>query len=187
METRRFRNHYSSVFEKISTVLLSLIIIIIFNLGEDTTMEETGEVVKGLISSIYLLVGIGIFLLLVGIVIGIMSWSWSKTWIVLEENSISVEKNTLTFSKNTLGIKDISNVNLEQNLFEMIIGTSKVKINTNSLSTASTTDLKIILKKKEAEELKNYLNQRINQLNQNENTTVDKTENEQNTENNKCD
>lgn len=166
METKRFRNHYSSVFEKISTFLVTFFLIIILNLGEDFTIEDTGDVVEGLIDSIYLIIGIGIFLLIIGVIIGILSWSWSKTWIVLEENAISVEKNTFTFTKNTLGIKDISNVNLEQNIFEMIIGTSKVKINTNSLSTASTTDIKIILKKKDAEVLKNYLNQKINELNQ---------------------
>lgn len=167
METKRFRNHYSSVFEKIVTFFCTFFFLFVLNVFTESDIEVTEDEVEVIeISAIHILIGVGIFILIVGTIVGILSWIWSKTWIVLEKNAISVEKNTLRFTKNTLGIKDISNVNIEQNLFEMVIGTSKVKINTNSFSTASTTDIKIILKKKDAEALKNYLNQRINQLNQ---------------------
>ena len=47
--------------------------------------------------------------------------------------------------------KNISNINTEQNLFEMIMGTCKIKIDTSSLSTADQTDVKIVLKKADAE------------------------------------
>lgn len=167
METKRIRNHYSSVFEKIATFFCTFFFLFVVNIFTEADVEVTEDEVEVIeITAIHILIGIGVFLLIIGAIVGILSWIWSKTWIVIEENAISVEKNTFTFKKNTLGIKDISNVNLEQNIFEMIVGTSKIKINTNSFSTASTTDIKIILKKKEAEALKNYLNQRINQLNQ---------------------
>ena len=69
--------------------------------------------------------------------------------------SIVIEQNTLNRKKNTIGIKNISNVNTEQNLFEMLLGTYKVKLDTNSLSTADKTDVKIVLKKAQAEWFKN--------------------------------
>lgn len=48
----------------------------------------------------------------------------------------------------------ISNVNTEQNLLERLLGTCKVKLDTNSMSTADQTDVKIVLKKADAEQLK---------------------------------
>lgn len=47
----------------------------------------------------------------------------------------------------------------------MLIGTCNLKLNTNSLSTANSTDIKLILKKKQGEELKQFLNHRIEELN----------------------
>lgn len=44
----------------------------------------------------------------------------------------------------------ISNINLEQNLFEMIMGTYTLKIDTSSLTTADNTDLEFVLKKEQA-------------------------------------
>ena len=40
----------------------------------------------------------------------------------------------------------------------MIIGTCNLKLDTNSLSTADSTDIKLILKKQQGEELRNYIN-----------------------------
>lgn len=163
MEKQRFRNHFSSIFEKMAGFLGIIIILFISETG-----DLIGEIATMKISVIPVLIGIGIFVLVVGAIFGWQFWVWSKTWIVLEENSISIEKNTFTLHKNTLGIKNISNVNVEQNLFEMILGTSKIKINTNSFSTANATDVKIILKKNEAEQLKQVLIERMEILNGNE-------------------
>ena len=43
----------------------------------------------------------------------------------------------------------------------MIIGTCNLKLDTNSLSTADSTDIKLILKKQQGEELRNYINRRV--------------------------
>ena len=63
--------------------------------------------------------------------------------------------------KNTIGIRNISNINLEQNLFEMLLGTCKVKLDTNSRSTADSTDVKIVLKKADAEWFKQEITQKM--------------------------
>lgn len=169
MEKQRFRNHFSSIFEKMAGLLGLIVILFISEI-----VESIGEIATMKISIIPVLIGIGIFLLVTGLIFGWQFWVWSKTWIVLEENSISIEKNTFTSHKNTLGIKNISNVNVEQNIFEMIIGTSKIKINTNSFSTANATDVKIILKKNDAERLKQVLIERMEILNGNE-ITIEKS------------
>ena len=162
MNEKRFRNHFSSIFERMAGFIGVIIIIFV-----SESVELIGEITTMKIPIHYLLIGIGLFILIIGLFFALQYWVWSKTWIVLEENSISIEKNTFTFHKNTLGIMHISNVNVEQNLFEMIFGTSKVKINTNSLSTANATDVRFIIKKEEAEKLKQVLIERMEILNGN--------------------
>ena len=49
---------------------------------------------------------------------------------------------------------EIANINIEQNIFERIISTCKVKIDTDSRSTADETDIEIVLKKDIANEMK---------------------------------
>lgn len=68
-----------------------------------------------------------------------------------------IEKKTLNQKKNSIHIGNISNVNMEQNLFERLIGTSKLKIDTNTFSTANSTDVKIILRTPQAQEFEQYL------------------------------
>ena len=77
---------------------------------------------------------------------------WARTYITIEENSHCDDRNGQSQQKrkNTIGIRNISNINLKQNLIEMLFGTCKVKLDTNSRSTADSTDVKIVLKKSDA-------------------------------------
>lgn len=147
MQNRRFRNHISIIIEQTGGVLLALLIIFI-----PQFLQNIGEVVEAgreLVSGRGLLINIGMILALLA-VIGIQVLIWAKTYISIEENAVIIEKNTFNKRKNTIGIRNISNINTEQNLLEMLLGTCKVKLDTNSRSTADSTDVKIVLKKADA-------------------------------------
>lgn len=145
----KFRNHISIILENsirtIGTVLL------IFGLNFISDIGETGIQ----FSDILLL--IGVIVVAIGLVVGVHAIIWARTYISIEENMLIVEKNTLNKKRNTINLKTVSNVNLEQNILEMILGTSKVKLDTNSLSTADQTDVKIVLKKAEAEKFRSIV------------------------------
>ncbi|MBQ8804509.1 MAG: PH domain-containing protein [Tyzzerella sp.] len=139
----RFRNHISVIFE--NTIRSIGVIVFIFIGNFITSMDEMEDMGE---HTTYLV------LVLVGFLAVLLIWQifvWAKTYISIQENTLIVERNTLNKKRNTIGLKNISNVNLEQNLLEMILGTCKVKLDTNSLSTADQTDVNIILKKKDAE------------------------------------
>ncbi|MBS7007992.1 PH domain-containing protein [Anaerostipes sp.] len=149
----RFRNHISIVAERMGSVLIFVFLAFMSGLSQNikTLLEKDirldGKIAEALLP---ILAVLAVFLLIV-------IWQvvvWSKTYISIVENTIVIEKNTLNRRKNTIGIKNISNVNTEQNLFEMILGTCKVKLDTDSLSTADKTDVKIVLKKAEAEKFR---------------------------------
>jgi len=158
-ENRRFRNHFSIVLERLGAGFFAFLMIFLYEGAE--LLGEIGMLLKNLENAgdelfTILLAALGVFVLF-AIVVGLQIFRWAKTWISIQEQAIIIEVNTLKRKRNTIGIKNISNINLEQNLFEMVIGTCKVKMDTNSMSTADSTDVKIILKKKQAEEFKTLI------------------------------
>lgn len=149
----KFRNHISIIVERIGSFFVVLFVMLITEISQSRKedLEEAGAVVMK--SGITWLAAGGLAALLLVIIL----WQlvvWSKTYISIQENTIVIERNTMNQKKNVIGIKNISNINTEQNLFERLMGTCKVKLDTNSLSTADKTDVKIVLKKADAEKFR---------------------------------
>lgn len=167
MEIKKFRNHFSYVIEQLGGSFV-ICLFLLWQLVPDLIGDTENDIVKSAkgmgILPVYTAVVL-IFLLIFGLIVAFYVRRWYKTWITISGETLTVERNTIRSVKNTVGIKNISNVNLNQNLFEMLIGTCNLKLNTNSLSTADSTDIKLILKKKQGEELKQFLNRRIEELN----------------------
>lgn len=154
----RFRNHISIIAEQTGGLLIALLIVLVPSLLEniDELMESGLEFMDGK----WLLVNLGLILFFL-VIIALQFAVWSKTYISLQDNAVVIERNTLNKKKNTIGIRNISNINTEQNLFEMLLGTCKVKLDTNSRSTADSTDVRIVLKKAEALAFKQEVTRRI--------------------------
>ena len=158
----RFRNHFSVLLEQIGKVGWAILVALFMGVGEALGEEEMTSDVTVDLETVAILAFVGT-VILGGILLRVLIWS--KTWITIEENAITIECNTiLRQKKNTIGIKNISNINLEQNLIERIFGTSKLKFDTNSLSTANSTDVQLVLKKDFAEEVQKKLLARMRQL-----------------------
>lgn len=145
----KFRNHVSVILENSLKTIGTVLAIFILNIISD--VGEAG------ISSADIVFLVVIFVVVLAVALGIQTFLWAKTYISIEENTLVVERNTLNKKRNTIGLKNISNVNLEQNLLEMILGTCKVKLDTNSLSTADETDVNIVLKKADAEQFRSWV------------------------------
>lgn len=144
------RCHFSIIFEQTAAFVLVIFMLIIGNLDEAVQLLAEGNL-KGAIST----VGVGLLVLI--FIVGRNTLHWYKTFIRLEENALIIDKQLLSKTVNTIGIKNISNVNLEQNLFERLVGTYRVKIDTNSMTTADKTDVEIVLKKDKALWLKSEI------------------------------
>ena len=142
----KFRNHPSIILETSLRTVIAILAVFVFNL-----ISEIGE--EGIQSGDIVFL-VGVFVGVLVFMLGYQTYLWAKTYITIEENTLIVERNTLNKKRNTIGLKTVSNVNLEQNLLEMILGTCKVKLDTNSLSTADQTDVNIVLKKAEAEKFR---------------------------------
>lgn len=148
-----FRNHFSSVFEKTWSIILALGAIAIANIG--SLSDGVEMIAKGNLFE-YLFASFGILAVLV-IVIGWNILRWWKTTLTIKGDILIYERRTLNRLSNNISMSKISNINLEQNLFEMIMGTYKLKLDTSSLTTADNTDLEFVLKKEQAYWVKNYI------------------------------
>ena len=150
----RFRNHISVILEQLGATFGILFVLSFTNIDDVIDYIEKGSSEE---LSLTVYIGGGV-ILAVFLLIFLYQWIiWSKTYISICDNSIVIERNTWNKKKNTIGLKNISNVNTEQNLLEMLLGTCKVKLDTNSMSTSDKTDVKIILKKEESEQFRLYV------------------------------
>lgn len=171
MKNMKLRCHFSIIFESlwqfwivIAFMFLNEIEVII-----DVVKEIGTDGIRAFIETggIWGLAGI---LLLTLIVLAIQFFRWRKTWIILEDNLVIIERNTLKKYKNTISIENISAVNMERNLFERLVGTYRIKMDTNSMTTASKTDVSIVFREDLAIEFRKTLIERINALKGNVNT-----------------
>ena len=144
-----FRNHISIVAEQMGSFFYILLIMAVSALAQN--VDRLKDASFDFLKEGGVIIGALVCLLVLAFIIGRNLFVWAKTRISIQENAIVIERNTVNRKKHTIGIKNISNINTEQNLFEMLLGTCKVKLDTNSLSTADKTDVKILLKKREAE------------------------------------
>lgn len=162
MNEKPFRNHISIIFERLGRTFWILITFLVWELVQN--IKEITEDMQGMeMNPSTILWIVGGILLVLGLFLGWQLLIWSKTYISVQNHAIVIEKNTLKKEKETIGIINISNVNLEQSLFERLVRTCKVKIDTNSLSTADTTDVQILLKKKDAEAFRKRILSLMNQ------------------------
>ena len=138
-EKERFRNHISIVLEQFGSFFYIVLIMVVSGLAQN--LERLKSEDFQFLFTDRAFIGALVCLFVILLLIGRNLFVWAKTYISVQDQAIVIECNTLNKRKHTIGIKNISNINTEQNLFEMLIGTYKVKLDTNSLSTADKTDL----------------------------------------------
>ncbi len=159
------RNHPTYIAERIGSYLL--LILLLFgnaltagtqNMADLLHVEYWKTVLAQLLSGHFsvLLSAAGAVLILLA-VIGVSILRWSRTFFRVEGELLYSERRTIIRKESKLPVGSITTVNVEQNIFEKLVGTAKVKIDINSAVTASKTDFIFILKKRDALALKETL------------------------------
>lgn len=125
--SERFRNHISIVAEQLGRGLWFVGAVavggVVQNVREAVQLAQLGREAGGAVLQ-------GLLVALVFLVI-LVAWQilvWARTFISIDGTTLVIERNTLNRKVNTIGIGNISNVNTEQNLFEMLVGTCKIKL-----------------------------------------------------------
>lgn len=148
MKQDKFHSHYLSIVEKMGAAIWVIIIFLVNNLQSLLIKGLSGKINPKELIWVVIVAAFVLVYVIYNILV------WRKTWIYLDGKAIIIEKNTLNKKVDTIGLSNVSNVNLEQNLFERIFALYKIKLDTNSMSTAKGPDMKIVLGKKKAEEFR---------------------------------
>lgn len=165
MENMKLRCHFSIIFENMWSLLIIIPLILI---QEIEVLIEAFEALKSEgIDAFAAIGGITIPLGLLAVLLVIFLFQflrWRKTWIILEDNLVIIERNTINKKKNTIAIENISAVNMERNIFERLVGTYRIKMDTNSATTADETDISIVFKEADAVHFRKTVLERMNAL-----------------------
>lgn len=158
IQNKRFRCHGSIVLEKTGKTIFFLLILVAANMADALTAMDVSDFNEELIG---ILVIVGGILIVLGIIVILAVINWRKTTITIDDEAIVWERDTLNKKTLTIGIKSISSINIERNIFERILGTAKLKLDTDSLSTADATDVEFIFKHEDALAYKAYLEAKV--------------------------
>ena len=160
----RLRCHFSIIFESLWQFWVAIILIVINQIDDVIefvrSIGEDGGVVSFMREGGFW--GLLAILLITFIVLGIQFFRWRKTYIIIEENLVIIERNTLKKYKNTIAMENISAINMERNLFERIVGTYRIKMDTGSLTTANETDVSIVFREDQAVRFRKTVLERMN-------------------------
>lgn len=162
-EKIRVRCHFSSIFEGLWQ-FWAVIIIALFN-QIDTIVEVAREIKTSGIRQIAAeggIWGLAAVLAVTAAVFIFQFLRWRKTWITLDGNLIIIERNTLNRLHNTIAVENLSAVNVERNLFERIVGTARIKMDTNSMTTADKTDVSLVFREDKAIEFRQAVIRQMN-------------------------
>lgn len=155
METNKMRCHFSIIFEKTGSFLVFWVILALNWIDDIIDVFTSPDFDIAALAHV-LPICLGLVLLLF-FIMGYQFLVWRKTFIYLDGDTFVIERNTLNRKKSTFAISSIANINLEQNLWERLIGTYRLKLDTDSFSTSNSTDVSIVLSAKKADTLKKEL------------------------------
>lgn len=159
------RNHPTFILERIGSSLLLIVLLLgntltagTQNMADLVKLSYWKLVFSQLMSGNFsvLLSAAGVVIVLL-IVVGFSFIRWSRTFFHIENELLYSERRTIIRKQSKLPVASITTVNVEQNIFEKMAGTAKVKIDINSAVTANKTDFIFILKYEQAQQLKNTL------------------------------
>lgn len=147
-----YRSHFSVLITKATGVLAALAVIIVTNLRDAESLFRELRTTGG-IPARYCPVLLGL-LVMVLFLAALAVRRWWRTYIILDGTNLIVHRATMVDKQNIIDLATVSSVNLEQNLLQMVLGVYRIRIDTNSASTAEDTDVDLVLARDRAEEFK---------------------------------
>lgn len=164
-EKIRLRCHFSSIFESLWK-FWAVIAIALFN-QIDTIIDIARDMKSSGIRQALAQSGIWGLAVVMAVTAAVLLFQllrWRKTWVTLDGNLIIIERNTLNRIHNTIAVENLSAVNVERNLFERIVGTARIKMDTNSMTTADETDVSLVFREDKAIAFRQAVISRMNQV-----------------------
>ncbi len=160
MKNEKIRNHFSAIVEDIFKFFWSIIILLLAY-----SLDFIDEISTSSLEITDVLIFIGGILTILLVIFIIFFIKWLKTTIEIIPSAIIIDRNTIIRKTTNINIKDISTIDISQNILEKFFKTAKIQLDINSVVTASENDMKIILKYNDALEFQRKI---LNLMDKNE-------------------
>ena len=146
-EGHRFRNHPTILVSNTVTAIVLLVVVWLAMSGESD--QQTSEVI-----------GLGILAVFVVVELWMVFW-WRRTIYIFTRNELHVTRNAVFKVDKHIQYTRLASITIRRDVFNRIFGTSTLMFNVNSSINASTAEATLVLKKAEADRLRERLNQLI--------------------------
>ncbi|MBQ9902911.1 MAG: PH domain-containing protein [Clostridia bacterium] len=166
----RRRCHFTHIFElffRFIYVILVMAFTIAFNIvGDVASKEDLMNDIKGA-SGVVMSSGMLTFLIVIGTVLLVSlimllycAFKWRYTFVSAEENTLIYESGRFLRKRVAIPFEKINTIDMGRNLFERMVGTCRLKIDTGAYSTKqekNTAEMNLVFSLKEAEEIRAFI------------------------------
>ena len=149
MESERtFRNHPSVIISNLLTVMVTIAILLFINIsGQD--IGDYGKYIAAVLSIL------GVLLLVL-----FARW-WQKTTFEFTDSELIVRFDLLSKKVKRIQYSRLASVNVKRSIYNIIFGTSTLMFNVNSSVNSMNAEATLVLKKQDADELREALSKKI--------------------------
>lgn len=149
MESERtFRNHPSVIVSNFLTVVVTIAILLFINIsGKD--IGDYGKYIIALLS-----------ILCVLLLVLFTRW-WQKTTFEFTDSELIVRFDLLSKKVKRIQYSRLASVNVKRNIYNIIFGTSTLMFNVNSSVNSMNAEATLVLRRQEADELRESLSRKI--------------------------
>lgn len=156
---KRRHCHPLYIVEKLYSMLVAVALYFVYGIAAavsdgDVSAEDAGFASGN--SVIWIILGaVGVLALVVFII-----WiGWYNTWISAEDNTLILESGVFVKKRLTIPFSKINTIDMGRNVFQRIVGTCRLKIDTGAIenNAEENAEINLVFSVKEAEEFRNYI------------------------------
>lgn len=155
------------LYSIIAAVALYFVYVIAATLAENEVSVEDAEAgfVAGDMGLLWIVLGA---LGLLAVVVFLIWLGWYNTWISAKDNTLILETGVFVKKRLTVPFSKINTIDMGRNVFQRIVGTCRLKIDTGAIENGAEekSEINLVFSMKEAENFRNYI---LNRAEQDEN------------------
>ena len=164
------RCHFTHIFELFARYIYVIVVTVItvcLNLADDILRDEefvsrVKRFLGGELSAedVMILAAVGILLAVSALMLLYCAFRWRYTFVSAEENTLIYETGKFLKKRVAIPFEKINTIDMGRNLFERLVGTCRLKIDTGAYSTSqekNRSEMNLVFTLAEADEIRGYI------------------------------
>ena len=164
------RCHFTHIFELFARYIYVILVTTVTfafsiagNISSDEDIQKDIKSASGMVlsaDSIMILSVIGVLLLFSLIMLAYCAFKWRYTFVSAEENTLIYESGRFIKKRVAIPFEKINTIDMGRNIFERLVGTCRLKIDTGAYSTKqekNSAEMNLVFSLKEADEIRSFI------------------------------